>query len=251
MEHERAEAFDARDEESATFLADRGLPSGAISWIERRRELQSHALPLFVAKPPRSVTIRELTKACQISPNTVYGWYGDIAGLYRQTVEEEFRALARAIRDVSFDFASPRETVAAFAAWAVGLFESAAHRDLLYIVVRDRADHGWLSPAYRESVLEPLEAKLSRLVRAAGARMEMSLDLDGREARSFIDRLFADFSMPQLLPRERTLSTRDAKALLDETVARAVAAIREADPLAASLTALLAAGSNRGSAAAD
>lgn len=250
MEESRGDAFEACEEESAPFAADADPPAAAMSLIERRRQLQNDALRLFAAKSPRAVTIRELTKACQVSPNTVYGWFGDISGLYRQSVQEGLRALGRSIASLSFDSESPRETIAAFASWTVRLFESSGHRDLLYIVVRDRADHGWLSAAYRQSVLEPLEAKLSKLVRAAGARIQMSLDFDVGEARAFVDRLFADFAMPRLLPRERTLSSREASGLLDEAVSKAVCAIREADPTATTLTALLAAESGRSHAAA-
>jgi AcrR family transcriptional regulator len=249
MEHSRGDAFDARDGGSP-LPAGAGLASPAISSTERRRQIQNDALALFAAKSPRAVTIRELARVCQVSPNTVYGWFGDIDGLYRQSVEDGLKGLVRSIESMSFDSESPRDTIAAFAGWTVRLFESPGHRDLLYIVVRDRADHGWLSTAYRQSVLEPLEARLSKLVRAAGARIQMSLDLDVGEARTLIDRLFADFAMPRLLPRERTLSSREARTLLDEAVARAVGAVREADPIAVSLTAMLVAESRRSSAAA-
>jgi AcrR family transcriptional regulator len=201
--------------------------------------MQRDALALFAQRPPGAVTLRELTRACQVSPNSVYGWYGDLPGLYRQAVKDEMRALYRDIQAAAFDCASPREAIAAFAEWTARLFTSPRQRNLLYLVVRDRAEHDWLCQTYLKSVLEPLEAKLCRVVRDAGRRMEMTLDIAPGEGRLFIDRLFTEFSMAELLPRERTPSKREAKALLDEVIARAVAAVGEAESVVGSLAGLI------------
>jgi AcrR family transcriptional regulator len=242
LDQSKASTFEAfEDQAEAPAGADR-RPSH-LSPLERRRELQRDALALFAYRPPGAVTIRELTRACQVSPNSVYGWYGDLPGLYRQALKDEMRALSRDIQAATFECASPREAIAAFAEWTAEMLRTPRHRHLLYLVVRDRAEHDWLSPTYLKAVLEPLEAKLSQIVRAAGRRMDMRLEIAPGEGRHFIDRLFAEFSMAELLPRERTPSKREAKAVFDDIVARAVAAVGEAETLAGSLAGLISPGS--------
>jgi hypothetical protein len=178
--------------------------------------------------PLTDVTVRKLAESCGRSFWSVYH------SVYRVTATREHlirRAVLRhASRLVPAKGAAPEPAATistTIHAWVAHLAEIVAaeeYRQLLYLLLRDRAVHPWIEEIYERQVAGPLCRGLEKAARAAGDRAGVAIFFRENAIRRCLRTLEAAISLPQMLPRADELEPGSRAALVRTVAAEAMAA---------------------------
>jgi len=182
------------------------------SWTRRSAarpgELREAALRLFAERGYAATTIEDIANAARVTVGTVYRYFADKAALMEALVDE---ALA-------VPFSTPADDTE-LREWIGQLWTASRatpHAEVLRILVTEGAHFPGLVERYRETVLEPLTARLARLPELAepgGSVLRARAVLGQVIGASLVagHPPTVPALIPQLLPLDETLASTTAR----------------------------------------
>jgi hypothetical protein len=105
-----------------------------------------------------------------------------------------------------------------------GIVASEKYRQLLYLLLRDRAAHPWIEEIYERRVARPLCRGLERAVQEAGDRIGAAIFFRGNVVRRCLRKLEASLALPRLLPGGEGEEAEQRARLVQAVAGEAMAA---------------------------
>lgn len=199
----------------------------------RNRDLLvERAAALFARRPAEQLGFSAIADACGVSIWALRYNFGDTETLFRAVADLLLDRIDRAASERPAITQQTIDALNAHAAFLVRLFECAAYRDLLLIVLRAGRERSWLREAYGERVLAKLASGVEAAVAKAGGGRDGLILMREGAAHRFVKRLETAFALAPLLPagaapagnerdqllREATREAFDATYLIDLSV---------------------------------
>jgi AcrR family transcriptional regulator len=201
--------------------------------ISQRRHSLVLEAAFRLASDPGGVppTTAGVAKASGVGARSILYWYGDGETLYRLAVARQAAALTAPLAEAPPPGAALRAAILDYARRCADLFASDAYRRLAFLLMRDGPSRPWLVARHRQSVIEPVEAGLARVVRLTGGTAEIR----SSGTRAFVARLQRELALPMLLPGEKGPTARELAEIAETAAGLAMKAVYETGTVAAAL----------------
>lgn len=180
-------------------LRSRSSCNQAIDWQQRRQEIATGALKLYLERPWPHLSIEDISAELGLSYWQVYYSFDGREDIYRTAVSQIVNSIAFEIARRPKPCPSINQTIRHYVRYCAHIVAHENYKTLLFLRIRDEIANPLLAMTYERKVAFPLRSGLEQSVYHAGDLNNLNLIILHGACERFLTALERSLAFPKLL----------------------------------------------------